>query len=613
MYICSLADLSPAKHGAQSLSISIGDRGTIDTHVVVFQYLHDNMHQLSSVTYDIPANMEGKQLVDLLRLLPATVVYLSLLSHHSSTIRVSDIASVALPSLRELVLETTIDTTDFVISGLFAQLEGLALTHTTISATDALQLLQKTPQLKSLELVDTLIHQLGSHREMLPDLPQLRTIGVLYHGGIQRQEYRNSLYALAKFPQIQELLITATPHEEGYFQFALPLQVAEMTNLKKLHLTGAKAVFNGVESTVRKLVNLEKLRLPLPYGAVLPDFSHNPRLRILDLSHPEPTSLPYMCRPAWNNGNGALLGLATSVTTLDLSFQPHLDQLPEAMSKLVNLRILSLARNPQLDLESLAVLKHLPCLMHLTLAGHVHEIPSQRCQDLSETLFDGGFKELRHLNIRWCGMHQLPSTITKLPCLQELVADINYFRTMPLGFWNMNTLRTLVLHGNKRLQVPANVTRDLHNLMLFTQHTELFRAPPPLLDITAKFIANHRTLFSFDNLPQEVVTAVTTTDLQRPLLEITGTFFANHRELFLVDHLPPELVAAVTTTDLPQYKVNPDEFYDLLSHSATDYDSEDERERVANGRPATDYSRYFNGDMTEDDELGGPVEFTQWG
>jgi len=136
-----------------------------------------------------------------------------------------------------------------------------------------------------------------------------------------------------------------------------------------------------------------------------------------------------------------------------------LDEIPEAIFKLTNLKRLVINHQKEIDVEALKYIKNLKNLQYLDLAAlRLNEVP----ESISS------LKNLVYLNLEDNYLTEVPSSLSKLKNLQELVLSENNINTLPDELGNLNNLKTLNLRINNLTTLPRGLVtiKNLENLDL---------------------------------------------------------------------------------------------------------------------------------------------------
>ncbi|CAE7510557.1 atk [Symbiodinium sp. CCMP2592] len=201
----------------------------------------------------------------------------------------------------------------------------------------------------------------------------------------------------------------------------------------------------------------------------LPNFTQNPRLRVLDVSENnlknlEDATFSHLHRlRVLDLGRNNLLNVSdhtfaglTSLQKLDLGSN-KLEQLPETVfQNLTSLQQLDLHSNKLAELPE-TVFQGLTSLQTLDLRYNNLELPEQVFQ---------GLTSLQKLDLRWNQLAELPETVFQgLTSLETLELFYNKLAELPAAvFQGLTSLETLKLHDNKLAELPEKVFHGLTSL-----------------------------------------------------------------------------------------------------------------------------------------------------
>ncbi|XP_026398590.1 uncharacterized protein LOC113294407 [Papaver somniferum] len=140
-----------------------------------------------------------------------------------------------------------------------------------------------------------------------------------------------------------------------------------------------------------------------------------------------------------------------------------IQNLPASISKLGHLRYLNLSRCQKLDVLHEGSIKSLYKLQTLVL---------HNCSSLSELPEDLGLmKNLRHLDVSYTGIKELPKSVTKLSELQTLnISYCKVFAELPENIGVLKQLRSLDISHTGVSKLPTSII-DLHKLAKLRLHS----------------------------------------------------------------------------------------------------------------------------------------------
>ncbi|WP_185716162.1 leucine-rich repeat domain-containing protein [Larkinella knui] len=288
------------------------------------------------------------------------------------------------------------------------------------------------------------------------------TVAVLQRGNINR------------LAELKDLRIVGLEIDTATVTSALWQAVGQLKRLQRLSVSQVnggelnRAFSTGLVASLAQLPQLEHVQLqirPADWKPLMTTLASLPRLRKLTLgSNPNMTSLPpeltkvrqLTSLTIYGSGPGfrlpASLGELTKLKDLNLNYL-QLDQNRE-WSFLNQLTELETIRLNYTRLQSVPDLRSLKKLKLLELQGNEQlVIPAENLT---------GLDALEKIDLSNCKIRQLPSTITQLSGLKELVLNYNPLGELSTPFGSLKQLEVLQLSGCQLRKLPESMGELIH-------------------------------------------------------------------------------------------------------------------------------------------------------
>ncbi|XP_064603187.1 uncharacterized protein LOC135468720 [Liolophura sinensis] len=130
----------------------------------------------------------------------------------------------------------------------------------------------------------------------------------------------------------------------------------------------------------------------------------------------------------------------------------------------------------------------------------------------------GDLVRLSRLDLTGCQLQSLPSSITRCAGLTSLKLANNRLKSLPVQIGRVHGLRELDVHSNQLSVFPASVAGlPLYSLTVhdnpassgYTSWEDFSVSPraqfPPLMELTARFIAQHNISWKACTLPKSLI------------------------------------------------------------------------------------------------------------
>jgi Leucine-rich repeat (LRR) protein/cell division protein FtsL len=238
---------------------------------------------------------------------------------------------------------------------------------------------------------------------------------------------------------------------------AIPEEISQFTNLKKLDLSG-----NNLKALPASLLQLQKLReldlsgneldsLPSQIGdlrALEKLFLNNNKISTLPQSIGQLKHLLEL-----NIASNEMDSLPVQINELSaleelLAESNHLDSLPEGFGKFQNLNFMDLDSNHLVTLPD--GFGDMPNLIELSINDNqLTALPSSF----------GNLSALSTLYLEFNDLQSLPESFGQLSALEELYLVENRLQSLPESFEQLNALKELYLNKNQLTSLPESFTK----------------------------------------------------------------------------------------------------------------------------------------------------------